>query len=56
MGGGNHGIRIIEVVFKLITSIINKWLSGLIYLHKMLNIILYMQGTGKAIVETKLEK
>ena len=49
-----HGISLVEVMWKVVAAILNRWLTASITLHDFLHGFRAGYGTGTATLETKL--
>ena len=56
VGGGYRGIGLVEVIWKVCTSIGNSWLRRSIVLHEALHGFQQGRGTGTDIMEAKMEQ
>jgi len=53
-GGGHWGIGLLEIVWKLITSIVDAMMKAKVEFHDVLHGFQAERGTGTAIIEAKL--
>jgi hypothetical protein len=53
-GGGYRGIGLLEIIWKLISAILDVWFKSTIQFHDCLHGFQASRGTGTAIIEVKL--